>query len=420
MIDLDSLVDPDRGLVSARIFQDEEIYRMEQEKIFGRCWLYLAHESQIPNPGDYVAAKMGEDPIIVTRGQDGKVHAFLNACRHRGAKVCRSDSGTSKAFRCPFHGWTYSCEGELVGVPRYKEVYFEELDKSKWGLVPVTKVDSVYGLIFGTWDPNAPTLQEYLGDMLFYLDLMFNRAEGGVEVIGGVHKWVIPTNWKIPAENFGGDHYHLLFTHGSGIQIKARDPLSNNGFLIFTPEGHSCGQEFAGAQRGEAVNSEYNNYIAEIKKRVAEQKGEVEAKLTPIGVGTIFPNLSFMDTMRFRTIRLWQPLGPNKIEVNSWCVVDKNMSDELKQIARRGYQLTFGPNGMFELDDGEVWMSITEAIQGYKGRTIDFNYQMGMGHEISAEEFFGKKGIPGTMNETFMHEGTHRNYYRRWKQLMMS
>ena len=73
----------EEGLVSRKIFFDPEIYRAELERIFARCWLFLGHESQIPEPGDYMTAYMGEDPILVCRGADGTVRAFLNSCRHR-------------------------------------------------------------------------------------------------------------------------------------------------------------------------------------------------------------------------------------------------------------------------------------------------------------------------------------------------
>ena len=104
------------GLVSRKIFFDPEIYQIELERIFARCWLFLGHESQIPEPGDYMTAYMGEDPILVCRGNDGTVRAFLNSCRHRGMKVCRADRGNARQFTCSFHGWTYTNSGELRGV----------------------------------------------------------------------------------------------------------------------------------------------------------------------------------------------------------------------------------------------------------------------------------------------------------------
>jgi phenylpropionate dioxygenase-like ring-hydroxylating dioxygenase large terminal subunit len=412
------LVDYENGLVATQIFQDEQIYQLELERIFARCWLYLAHESQLKHHGDYVTAQMGEDPVVVVRNSDGELRAFLNSCTHRGAKVCRADQGNSRALRCPYHGWTFSLSGQLQGVPRHKTAYFNELDRSKLGLFEVAKLDTYNGLIFATWDPEAPSLREYLGDFTTYLDLMLARSEGGVEVIGGVHKWTIETNWKIPAENFCGDQYHLSTTHGSSVEVGLRKRVTDFGHTIHVANGHGLVREKGGAQQGTAALTEYTKYIEQVQRRINEEKGDQAAEFVPIGVGTIFPNLSFMDSVRFRTLRIWQPRGPRNIEVDSWCLVDTELPDELKEAAMRQYILSFGPSGMFEQDDGEIWTSISEATRGFIGRQRGkFNYQMGLGHEIPVREAYGID-MPGRVGEAFMTEANQRSYYRRWKQLM--
>jgi phenylpropionate dioxygenase-like ring-hydroxylating dioxygenase large terminal subunit len=115
--ELNALVKTGEGLVSRKIFWNEDIYRLELERIFTRCWLYLGHESQLKAAGDYFTTYMGEDPVIVWRDKNGKVRAYLNSCRHRGMKVCRVDSGHANSLSCSFHGWTYNSEGELTVVP---------------------------------------------------------------------------------------------------------------------------------------------------------------------------------------------------------------------------------------------------------------------------------------------------------------
>ena len=150
--ELGELVDADRGLVSRRIFVEPDIYQQELEQIFARCWLFLCHESQIPHRGDFFTTYMGEDAVIVVRDNDGKVNAFLNVCRHRGTRLCRADSGNSRSFTCAYHGWTYRNTGELVGVPNLKQGYYDELDRSQWGLVPVAQLDSHAGMILPALD----------------------------------------------------------------------------------------------------------------------------------------------------------------------------------------------------------------------------------------------------------------------------
>ncbi len=125
--DVSSLVDGERGLISRRIFIEQDIYQQELEQIFARCWLFLCHESQIPKPGDFFSTYMGEDPVLVMRDSGGKINAFLNICRHRGNRLCRADSGNASSFSCAYHGWTYGNDGRLMAVPNERDAYYLSL-----------------------------------------------------------------------------------------------------------------------------------------------------------------------------------------------------------------------------------------------------------------------------------------------------
>src|SRR5262249_3862917 len=127
-IDIDDLVSLDRGEVDRRTYSDRAIFDREMEQIFGRAWLFLCHESQIPEPGDFFASVMGRDNVLVVRQKDGGIRAMLNTCAHRGNAVCRADEGNAKGFLCTYHGWSYGIDGRLVGVPGYKSFYAGEAD----------------------------------------------------------------------------------------------------------------------------------------------------------------------------------------------------------------------------------------------------------------------------------------------------
>jgi phenylpropionate dioxygenase-like ring-hydroxylating dioxygenase large terminal subunit len=214
--DMRALVDMDQGLVNRRIYSDEEIYRLELERIFARCWLFLGHESQVAKPGMFFTTWMGDEPVIVTRDAHGQIRAMINSCRHRGNSVCRAEAGRTNNFMCTYHGWTYGLDGALVGVPGYEERYHGDLDRSRWGLIPVAQVASYKGLIFGTFDPQAPPIEEYLGEARWALDYTFDRRANGTEMVDGIFKWTMNCNWKFAADNIT-DNYHAASTHQSAV-----------------------------------------------------------------------------------------------------------------------------------------------------------------------------------------------------------
>src|SRR5262249_24800044 len=132
------------GLVPARIFNDPELHELELRRVFGRAWLFVGHESEIPHRGDYCLRYLGRDPFIFVRDEGGQVRVLFDGCRHRGTLVCRAERGNASHFRCSYHGWTYKNTGELVGMPKAREAY-KGLDKSEWGLIPAPQVETVHG-----------------------------------------------------------------------------------------------------------------------------------------------------------------------------------------------------------------------------------------------------------------------------------
>src|SRR5690349_7551291 len=142
------LVDTENSLVSRHAFWDPAIHREELERIFRRCWLFVAHETEIAEPGDYVTRRMGVDPVIVVRDEDGRPRVFMNTCPHRGTQLCRADLGNTSLFRCSYHGWTFDSTGACRGIPEMTEVYPRQFDKSKIRLFEAPHVDTFAGLVF--------------------------------------------------------------------------------------------------------------------------------------------------------------------------------------------------------------------------------------------------------------------------------
>jgi len=263
---------------------------------------------------------MGEDPVLVMRDNEGRVRAFLNVCGHRGNRLCRAEAGNAATFTCAYHGWTYRNDGRLVGVPYLKEAYHGELQRERFGLTPVAQLDSYNGLLFATFDAEAPTLREYLGEMTWYLDAFFDRREGGIEVIGA-HKWVM----KFPAETFGGDLYHVGWSHLSALETGFAAGVSTKpdttGSMVSPGNGHVviC---FGPKDSSDPPVPEILDYEQQIRPEVERRLGPRSALVNPF-VGTMFPNFSMLRATS-RTFRVWHPRGPEKTEVWSWIYIDKS------------------------------------------------------------------------------------------------
>ncbi len=154
----------------------------------------IGHESLVPGPDDFFHTYMGEDPVILTRDGEGRLHALLNMCRHRGNGVVRCDDGNAKRFMCTYHGWTHCNDGALEHVPGESEAYYDALDRPSLGLI-AARVETYAGIVFASWAKDAPSLDAYLGDARWYLDTVFNRRDGGMQALGPM-KWLEPVNCK--------------------------------------------------------------------------------------------------------------------------------------------------------------------------------------------------------------------------------
>jgi 3-phenylpropionate/trans-cinnamate dioxygenase alpha subunit len=290
-------------------------------------------------------------------------------------------------------------------------------------------VASYKGLIFGNWDASAPSLEAYMGDMAWYLDGVLDRREGGTEIIGGVHKWVIECNWKFPAEQFASDQYHALFSHASAVQVLGVKPEDVNkplgsgqtprpvwetakDALQYGQDGHGSGFFFTENPDANVwVDGEVSQYFRDTYAEAEQRLGKVRA-LRLAGHNNMFPNLSWLNGTA--TLRVWHPRGPNQVEIWAFCIADKNAPDEVKAAFERSATRAFGPAGFLEQDDSENWVEVQKVLRGQRARTSPLCLEMGLGQERLRDD-----GIPGITNYIFSETGA-RGMYRRWADLLIS
>jgi ethylbenzene dioxygenase alpha subunit len=415
---LDALVDFEQGKLSRRVYWDTLIYQQELEKIFARCWLFLAHESQLPKAGDYLTTSMAEDNVIVVRQKDGSFKAFLNTCPHRGNRLSFSDFGNARSFICNYHGWSFGIDGQLRGMAGQELFDASGMDRKAHGLHEVAQVASYKGLIFGNLDPEAPPLSEYLGDFRYYLDAMLDMDGQGTEFVGGPVKSVINCNWKVPTENFIGDIYHALWTHDSAARAILGGPVAEvykdpQSFHI-NHNGH--GWEFNLDIVGNAAtlgDKELRKYLYALQPQVARRLGEFRSKMIgSIASCSVFPNLSFLPGQN--TFRVWQPRGPGRIELHTWTIVNRSAPQDIKERWRKGAMLTFSPSGIFEMDDGENFEFSTRTNAGFVTRQQPLYMGLGQGTRIT------DSGLPCNVHRNQVNEANHRAFYRRWLDLLQA
>ncbi|WP_091737675.1 aromatic ring-hydroxylating oxygenase subunit alpha [Phenylobacterium immobile] len=428
-----TMVDVEKGVVDRSIFADQDIYELELERIFARAWNFMCHESQIPKAGDFFLSFIGEESVIATRDKKGELQVLLNSCRHRGNAVCRAESGNARSFLCTYHGWTYGLDGQLIGVPGYKDFYHEQLDKSQWGLVKAGKVASYKGFVFATMDPEAPDLEEYLGEVgRMGLDLLAHKGEALVAV-DGVQKNLIGCNWKLAVDNLF-DWYHPQISHASANmadfrrqqsrltdeerELAAKAGIAGGGGaqrphrVVMGAYGHAIGgprltQEARDARQqlrgkiGGLINDEFRETPA-----AKEALGEVGADTA--GHPNIFPNL----WMTNHQLSLRLPRGPGQCEIWWFTFVPKEATEERREEIIHGANHVFGPAGMLEQDDGENWDQSTRAMRGVVAQRYPLNFAMGLGQHAV------QQASDTSYIDTLINEHAQLWTYRAWAEWM--
>jgi Rieske 2Fe-2S family protein len=197
-----------------RYYTDRAVFDAELRNIFSRQWVYVCRAQDVPAPGRFVRVTVGEENVLVVRGHDGVLRAFLNVCRHRGATLCAAESGeVGRSIRCPYHAWSYRLDGSLRSAPNWSTM--AAADKAGLGLNPVHLAE-FHGLVWVSLADAPPPLEDHLWAQLDYrLDgdrAKFERYRLGDLVVGHRTDYSVAANWKIIQENFQ-ECYHCATIH---------------------------------------------------------------------------------------------------------------------------------------------------------------------------------------------------------------
>jgi p-cumate 2,3-dioxygenase alpha subunit len=396
--------------VNRRVFTDPAILELEKRQVFEQCWIYAGHESEIPHPGDFRARHVAGRPIILVRGSDGRVRVLLNTCTHRGALICRQPSGSTKSFQCPYHAWTFSNQGELIGVPG-EDAYSEAFDRRELALATPPKVESYRGFIFISFNPAIEGLLEYLAGAREYLDLVCDQSEAGMEIIGGTQLYSMRANWKLLVEN-SIDGYHAPITHQRYFEFLMEMGV-DSGRIRRTGAGKSLGNGHAVIETapapggrpiatwaphfGEARKSELEAIRLELEARFGVERAY---KMTQMNRNLlIFPNLIINDIMAI-TVRTFFPRTPDYMEITAWALAPIDERPEHRAMRLDNFLTFLGPGGFATPDDVEM----LEACQmGFANREVEWS-------DISRGM---KRDHPLHNDELQM-----RAFWRRWHELI--
>jgi nitrite reductase/ring-hydroxylating ferredoxin subunit len=317
--------------LDASVYTDPEIFDVEMERIFERAWVYVGHDSEFQEPGEFKTESIGRHPVILVRADDGTVRCFFNRCRHRAASVCQEDCGTARRFQCIYHGWTYNLAGELVAITD-RDGYAEDVQPESLGLVEVPRLDSCHGFLFASLSPDGPSLSEYLGGIAERLaEFTALAPAGSIRVFGGTHKTAYNANWKLAMEN-GVDSYHPAYLHRAVLPADFK-----NVYHAASEAGYV-----------ENVNGHGVLDMRGCPSIVTGGPPESEVYLS------IFPNLVIVRA-QIRTIR---PIAADRTEIYTKAVWLDGL-DEAENMRRiRIHEFGFGPAGVIATDDYEAFLRV--------------------------------------------------------------
>lgn len=418
-----------RFLVERSAFTSAEWFEREMREVFEGGWVYLAHESQLPRPHDYHLAQVGRRSVIVSRGADGAIRAFLNACAHRGAVLCTSESGSRRVHTCPYHGWSFDSSGRNVLVKgREAGGYTPAFEASSHDLRPLARVESYRGFVFGSLAAEVPPLDAHLGAARVFIDLLVDQSPDGLEVLPGSASYRFRGNWKLQVEN-GVDGYHFTTVHHNYVRVLqmrgarasqtgVRDPV-RTGF-----DHGNWGREAGWYDLGQGhtllwllSTAPADRPLWPQREALTERVGFVRARWMVDRQRnlSLFPNVQLMD-QNSTQIRVIVPLAPDLTEVRSYCFAPRGEPAEARRRRLRQFEDFFNASGFATPDD----LAVFERVQAGCAASpeVQHGYDRGMARLQPGPDAEARAlGLePVTAGDDPQDELLYHGFWRRWAQ----
>lgn len=363
--------------VNREAFTSQDVFQMERDRIFDRCWLFVGHGSELKKPNDYVTRNVGGREVIFNRDRNGAYNVFLNTCPHRGALVAREKCGNSLSFKCFYHGWSFNNNGKF-GTRNPAGVYPDDFGKDgSVDLVRAPRIESYRDFWFVNFDRDAPPLESYLANAGEILDLVADHSPHGMEIVGGVQEYSIRANWKLLVEN-SYDGYHAAETHETyfGYLMKTIGEVEVTQVLAdsMISRGHDLGNGHAMIEGkapwgrpigrtipawGEQGKADIDAILQELEERVGPERAQrISDRDRNLGV---FPNFVMNDIMAI-TVRTFFPVAPDLMNVNSFALAPVGESADDRKRRLDNFLEFLGPGGFATPDDVEA---LESAQRGY-------------------------------------------------------
>ncbi|ANX04680.1 aromatic ring-hydroxylating oxygenase subunit alpha [Immundisolibacter cernigliae] len=414
--------------VNRDVYLNPELFELEMKHIFEASWLYLCHESQIPNAGDFFATHMGRQPVIIVRGKDDQVRGFVNACAHRGATLCRTRKGNQQFFTCPYHGWVYDTAGKNVDIKDHASgAYPAAFEAQSHDLTAIPKLESYRGFVFGSLSADVPTLAEHLGAAMPFIDLMADQSPEGLEVLRGSSTYTYNSNWKLQAEN-GVDGYHVTSVHANYVaMVQRRMTMGKEDKVKAIVGGGDITKMTSGAyDLGMGHSLLWGEVPGANDRPLAQRRAEIEQRMGPVqahwmidcsrNLG-LFPNVFLMDQTSTQ-IRVFRPLAIDKTEVTIFCIAPKGESASARTRRVRQYEDFFNATGMATPDDLSEFEACQAGNQGLAGTVQHLDRGLSRVIQGADEAARSVGSTPHTAGPNWADENIFHSFYRRWHQLL--